>query len=103
MISPNMAEVKKLGEVKEYLIIFREALLEGQMILGFREVEGHPILVFNRKCINLNRKKKSFKKYNKNKMRKLTKKNNHMLKNKANSNTIKTMNILINNKLMIKI
>jgi hypothetical protein len=62
MKTQNMAEVKKLGEEKEFLIIFKEVLLEEQMILGFKEVEGLHTLVFNRKCISLSRKKKIVKK-----------------------------------------
>lgn len=62
MNSPNMVEERKLEEEKEYLIIYREVLLEEQMILDFKEAEVLHTLVFNKKYINSNLKKKIFKK-----------------------------------------
>ena len=54
----NTVEVREWAEEIEFLIIYREVLLEAPMTLGFLEEEELLTSVSNRRCTNLNLKKK---------------------------------------------
>ena len=70
-----MVEVKEFLEENEFLIIYKKALSEELMILDFLEEEELLTSAYNRKCTNLNLKKKIIKKTIKNKMKKMSRKN----------------------------
>ena len=54
----NAVEVREWAEEIEFLIIYREVLSEAPMTLGFLEEEELLTSVSNRRCTNLNLKKK---------------------------------------------
>ena len=69
-----MVEVKELLEENEFPIIYKKALSEELMTLDFQEEEELLTSAYNRKCTNLNQKKKNIKKTIKNKMKIMSRK-----------------------------
>jgi hypothetical protein len=54
----STVEVREWAEEIEFLIIYKEVLSEAPMTLGFLEEEELLTSVFNKRCTNLNLKKK---------------------------------------------
>jgi hypothetical protein len=54
----STVEVREWAEEIEFLIIYKEVLSEAPMTLGFLEEEELLTSVYNRRCTNLNLKKK---------------------------------------------